>query len=932
VPLNAGHHLRFTLSERNPRCLIALGLLSCAGIFIPPLLPSQTPKAAPLTRVTQVRALDPNRAAQSVPVQLTGVVTDLNGWSNSFFIQDSTGALSVDRTDHLDVHEGDEVEVTGTSIPGMFATGVMASFVRRVGHAPMPLSRRVTYADMAVGAQDSRWVEIQGIVHSAHLSKMLSRPVLLLRVDLGNGSVNVNLQDFESVDYRNFIDAKVRVRGVCITNFNQKRQFIGLGMLVPNRKYIDIVKPALGDPFDAPGIPVRNALQFGQGPHRVKVTGVATLQIPGHALYLQDGADGIRIQTSSNEIVEPGKKVEAVGFAGMGEYAPILEDGFFRVIGAAVPVAPVHVDSEKVITPDVSFSHAPYDQQLIQVSGTLVESHIQSGQRTWIIRQRDNVFEAQLPLSIAGAHTDDILPGSVLQLTGICTVHVDSERSPTSFSILLRSSTDIVVLKRASWWTPAHTLAALAILAAVVLLIMLWVVILRHRVEQQTRTIRESEGRFRDLAEHDVLTGLPNRLMLDDRISQSLARSKATNRNAVVFTIDIDRFKQINDTLGHPVGDDCLKVVATRLSSIVRQVDTIARTGGEEFTIVVGNLANPESARRISTAIIRLFKEPIALPGNDIRLTVSVGGAIYPDDGLDTQTLLKRSDQALYEAKRTGRNRAVFANEEICGAIETATIIENALRDALQTNALSLVYQPIYDSSGTVHHFEALLRTSHEKLAQLGPAQFIPIAESTGLIVSIGRWVLEEACRQIAQWQSLGFDPCPVAVNISGKQLLQSGFSNEVLQTLDRYRIQPNLLEFELTETTVMSDLSAVVDTVAQLARSGLSFAIDDFGTGYSSLSRLHELPIKALKIDRSFVVSLQKNNGFHTIILAIIQMAKSLNLQVVAEGVETKEQFNTLRNLGCDFFQGYLFARPMPPDQAIQFLAETRATTEVTA
>jgi diguanylate cyclase (GGDEF)-like protein len=879
-----------------------------------------------LTQVTQVRHLSQEQAARSVPVRLKGVVTVLSGWRNSFFVEDSTAGISVDRTDKADVQVGDQVEVTGTSNAGLFAPLVLASHVRVVGHASPPLARRVTYGDMIGGAEDSQRIEVHGIVHSARISKIFGRDTLLLSVELGGGSVKVLLQDFAGVDYGRLIDSTVRIRGVCSTEFNQKRQFVGLGMFVPDRRDIDVVQPADDDPFAASATPVRNALQFGQARHRVKVAGISTYQIPGHALYLQDGNDGIRIQTSSKELVEPGRKVEAVGFAVMGEYAPILEDGFFRVVGYATPTTPVRIDAKDVITQKVGFNHVPYDEQLVQLQGEVVESHIQGGQRVWILRQDSEVFEAYLPLSAVADGMENRGSGSVLLLAGICTVHADSDRNPISFGILLRSSKDIVVLKHASWWTLVHTLLLLATLAGVMIVGILWVVILRHRVEGQTRIIRESEERFRNLAEHDVLTGLPNRLMLEDRIAQCLARCKDNNLRAAVFTIDIDRFKQINDTYGHPIGDECLKVVAARLLSRVRRIDIIARTGGEEFTIVVGSLTNPGSAKRISSAILDLFHDPVNLLGHEIKLTVSVGGALYPDDGADTETLRRRSDQALYEAKRSGRNRVVFATEELCVSNELATTIENALREGLRSDTFALYYQPIYDSAGAIRCFEALLRTTDERLTELGPSKFIPVAEESGLIVPLGRWALEEACRQIAEWQSLGMYPCPIAVNISARQLLHKGFADEVIQILERFHIEPTLLELELTETTVMTELASVAETVARLAQTGLTFAIDDFGTGYSSLSRLRELPIKTLKIDRSFVESLEKNSGSYTIILAVIQMAKSLDLQVVAEGVESDDQFTMLRELGCDLFQGYLFSRPLPATLVIETLTENRS------
>ena len=460
-----------------------------AAVPASPLHSKRTPiaKGFPplLTQVKLVRQLSPEQAAHSVPVRLTGVVTDLSGWKNSFFFQDSTGGISIDRTDTADVHVGDQVEVTGTSNPGLFAPIVLASSVAVVGHALPPPARRVTLEGMVGGAEDSQWIEVQGVVHSVWISKLFGHDMLYLKLDLGGGSVNILLQDFAGFDYSRMIDSTVRVRGVCATDFNGKKQFVGLNMFVPARKDVEILQLADADPFAAPGTSVRNALQFGETPHRVKVTGIATYQIADHALYLQDGTDGIRIQTSSHLAVDPGKRVEAVGFPVMGEYAPILEDGFFRVLEPAAPIVPARIVAKDAIVHQAGFVDVPHDQQLVQIQGQVEENHIQAGQRVWILREGSEVFEAYLPLSAPIAHEQDVGSGSILLLTGICTAHTDSDRKPISFGILLRSSNDIVVLKHASWWTTAHSLLVLGTFGGVTIFVILWVFLLKHRAEQR---------------------------------------------------------------------------------------------------------------------------------------------------------------------------------------------------------------------------------------------------------------------------------------------------------------------------------------------------------------------------------------------------------------------------------------------------------------
>ena len=467
------------------------------------------------------------------------------------------------------------------------------------------------------------------------------------------------------------MDALIRFRGVIGTDFNQKRQFVGLEMYVPSLRYLEVVEPSNPDPFAVASTPIANALQFGQAQHRVKVTGVSTYQISSHAIYMQDGQDGIRIQSKSLPLVGPGRRIEAVGFPMLGEYAPILQDAFIRDLGPVAAVQPEPIEAGHVVTMIGDFYQVPNDQQLVQLEGTVEESHIAGGERIWLLRDGSEVFEAHLPLSTIHG-MPEIGSGSVLRLVGICTVHADSDHYPLSFSLLLRDPSDLVVLKSASWWTSVHTLIVLGVLAGGMVLVMLWVVILRNRVEKQTRIIRESEERFRDLAQHDFLTGLPNRLMLEEHIAACLGRCHQGHAKAVVFTIDIDRFKRINDTYGHLIGDECLKIVASRLRSIVRKEDVIARTGGEEFTVVVGGLPNPETTRRISVQILDLFRNKVELQGHSVSLTVSVGGALYPDDSENSVMLRRLSDRALYEAKNTGRNRAVFYSHELSALNEGA--------------------------------------------------------------------------------------------------------------------------------------------------------------------------------------------------------------------------------------------------------------------
>jgi diguanylate cyclase (GGDEF)-like protein len=640
-------------------------------------------RGEPLRTVRQIRSLNADQASESLPVRLNGIITDFSGFKNSFFLEDKTGGISIDRLDTAKAEVGDVVEITGVSNAGLFAPCVLASTVKVIRHGVVPRVRKVTYSDLFRGSSDSEWVEVEGVVHSVQMTQFYDHRVVELNLQFGSDPISVVLQDFSEDEARGLVDARVRLRGASFTDFNDKRQFVGAGLLVPGRANVEILQAANHDPYSAPLQPIRKALQFGATPHRVRVIGTVTYQLPGHVLYLQEGNDGIRIESPEKEVVKPGQRVEAVGFPSVGEYAPILESAIFRPVAMAEPIRangliqPLRVSADSMIVHVDGYANGPYDQQLVQLQGTVEESHVEAGQRVWLLRDGNVVFTAHLPVSLSSAERIQAMGnGSVLLLTGICSIEADAYRNPISFELLLRDTKDMVVLKRASWFTSAHTLVVLAAVGVVTILVLLWVVVLRHRVEQQTRMIKESEERFRNLAEHDFLTGLPNRFMLEGHFAPRLAECVAKGTRAAVFTIDIDRFKRINDTYGHLIGDECLKVVANRLKGIVRKEDIIARTGGEEFMMVVGGLPNLESSRRISSSVLGLFGERVRIDGHEIDVTVSVGGAIYPDDATETDTLRSMSDQALYEAKRTGRNRAVFISKELMAALEDAAAEE----------------------------------------------------------------------------------------------------------------------------------------------------------------------------------------------------------------------------------------------------------------
>jgi diguanylate cyclase (GGDEF)-like protein/PAS domain S-box-containing protein len=424
-------------------------------------------------------------------------------------------------------------------------------------------------------------------------------------------------------------------------------------------------------------------------------------------------------------------------------------------------------------------------------------------------------------------------------------------------------------------------------------------------------------------ANHDILTGLPNRALLEDRMAQTIAHASRYGHKAGLLCLDLDRFKQINDTYGHAIGDVCLQEIARRLGSRVRAVDTVARTGGEEFTVLLQQISESEDAERVAADILRGLNEPFRHNGIDIDLTASLGIAVYPDHGTDPAVLWRDADTAMYRAKKSGGNQYMYVSQEISAATLEATEMEKHLRRALKDGGLELHYQPLYTRDGQLCGLEALVRLRDPILGLVYPDRFIPIAEESGLIVPLGNWVLDECCRQSREWQDRGFHPVRIAFNVSPLQLTRFDFSSYVIERLRHYRLSPSALEMEVTESTVMRNIGQVARQIDTLARMGIHFSVDDFGTGYSSLAHLHQLPVQTLKIDRSFVERINEPNGTYAIVQAIVFLAHSLGLIVVAEGVEREDQLTLLWQLDCDRVQGYYFARPLPAAAIARLLTE---------
>ena len=436
-------------------------------------------------------------------------------------------------------------------------------------------------------------------------------------------------------------------------------------------------------------------------------------------------------------------------------------------------------------------------------------------------------------------------------------------------------------------------------------------------------------------AHHDVLTDLPNRALFEQRLQEALDRAEESDRKVALFCIDLDRFKQINDSLGHSAGDFCLTEVASRIARRLHGAGTAARSGGDEFMLLLSDLRSIDEAGRFAAALLQDLRASIRLPNGELEVSASIGLAVFPDDGHEREHLWRDADAAMYQAKRAGGAQWVRVSAEISSRAHEANEIELGLRRALKNGDLELHYQPQMTLDGGLHSLEALLRSKDRLLRKVPTDRMVSIAEESGLIVPLGNWVLEEACRQCRAWMDEGLAPTQIAVNVSPLQLTRFDFARQVTKMLERFRLSPGMLEFEVTESTVMPDRGGdAPHQIAALARMGIRFSVDDFGTGYSSLGRLHQLPVDSLKIDCTFTQRIADFNGTYPTVEAIIALAHTFGMKVVAEGVENEEQLRLLRVLRCDRVQGFLFSAPLSSRAATGFLRalEESAVDQVVA
>lgn len=927
--------------------------------------------AAPLETISAVRQLTESMADSAVPVKLTGTVTFNDSDWQQLFLQDSTGGIFVKYAGHPQITRGEKVTIAGLTNSGDYAPIVIAP--KFVAHSPGKLPTPVAMSAKAwSGISDGVLVTAAGVVHSV---KPRQNPKhLTFDIHTSFGAVHVVAgPEFDDMDYlRRLEDSEVNITGVGGVIFNARRQLIGLQIDISRATDIRVVEPGMQDPFQSPATPIDDLLRFSPTArfgHRTKISGTITMVGEGF-LYVQDRSGGARVATDTKGL-RVGDVVDIAGYPAPEGYSPILADATVRVQRhneplVAQPITTESIgdgrfDSELVSTEGtlVSVQKSPDSVTLVlQANGRTLDAIL-------YLPNSQQHFSPPIEgsrLRLTGICSVPVQDSSIYLLLTKARVRA---------RLIIPSPADIRVLQAPAWWNAQRAVVIAVTLFIAVCASLAWIAVLRRHVRRQGRALQEarqkndaidkfvrviqevsrdkqftarvpierhdeigllgaefnnmlSELQARDLAKSeaesklqyqaltDDLTGLPNRRLLSDRLSQALEMAKRDRGIVALLYLDLDGFKLVNDSLGHTVGDLLLAEVARRLQSRIRKSDTLARLGGDEFTVILTHLNAKEEAALVAKSLLQVLSGSFLIESHEISISASIGIALFPENGADATELLQQADGAMYSAKRDGKNRIMYFTPEIGFSVRERLNLENQLRGAILRGEIAVHYQPEFDiATRRLVRFEALARWQHPTLGNIPPDRFIPIAEESGLIIPLGNFVLEHACREARTWQSLSAQPVQVAVNVSTVQFRRPSFVDEVAAILRDSGLDPKLLQLELTESIMLDGTERASSTMKRLASMGVSIAVDDFGTGYSCFSYLPRLPFNVLKIDRSFVSELGKRVEMAAMIRSLVSLAHNLNMQVVVEGIETVQQLETIEAMGGNEVQGYLLGRP---------------------
>lgn len=903
-------------------------------------LPSQIIRdAAPLKPLRTIRtlrgahSLSAVEACRGFPVHLHAIVTYYDTQVDSrriaLFVHDASGGMYAAvprgfvwfRQAPL---PGTLVDISGVTAPGDFAPIIDQAHIRVIGNSHIPVhAKPVTLSHLRTGTEDGQWVEIEGVVRSVFESAANTT----LEVAIVDGTIAATTVKQAGVDYARLVDATVRLHGNAAPIFNSVRQMTGVRLFFPGLQAVTVVEPGPRDIFAIPASPISSLSSFTpttSWPHRVHIRGTVTLHWPGRTVCIMDDTQELCAQTSHATRLAIGSRGDLAGFSTLGGFKPSFSDAIFQPLPGKETVVATSV------TPDQALQ-GTYDSALVQLHGRLIGRDLASSDTVLILSSGRFVFRVILPANLADSSLSNIPVGSELQIVGICSAQVDPHgmsegygaTQVSRFWILLRSSQDVVVLQTPSWWTTSKILLMLVFSLVITATVFGWVFVLRRRVGQRTRELEESKERYRHMAYHDALTGLPTRILLHDRLQIAIERAARFKKNLALLMLDLDKFKQINDSFGHDGGDQVLQVTAERLTAIIRKTDSVARMGGDEFIVLLNDLTDPEQAETVAGKIVAALSEPVPIGSFQVPVSVSVGVCTISDGAEDADVLLKRVDAAMYRAKARGRSCFQVFTDDMIGAGNNQMQLQAALRHALEREEFELHYQPVVDcETRELSGFEALLRWRQKEFGLIMPDDFIALAEESGLIVPIGEWVMREACRQIGLLERQLDRRFNLSVNLSPIQFLQKDLPQVVERVLAESGRPAAFLHLEITESNLMRDSQETRAALNHIRALGVQMVLDDFGVGFSTLSYINQFPLDWIKIDRSLVRDCTTDRFSLAVIRAIVEMAHGVSIRVLAEGVESFEQAMLLRAEGCNAIQGYYISHPVPPAELPNLVA----------
>lgn len=608
-------------------------------------------------------SLSQEQAAHGYPVHLRAVVTYYDPYIDkrhgALWVHDASGGVFVRIPSRpiLPLRAGDVLDLKGVTAPGDYAPLIDQAQLKVVDKSHVPeTAPRVTVTQMLSGSEDAEWVEVEGMVHAIHSRQ----ENVMLDLATTDGPLGVLTVRDKNVNYDAYVDSRVRVRGIVAPLFNRSAQMVGTHLFFPSLEDLKVVEAAPRDAFASQALPLTRLLRFVSGQelaHRAHVQGWVTLQWPGRMLCIQNGLDGLCMQTSQETRASVGSLVDVVGFPAIAAYKPTLEAATFQLAGKnEAGSLPGIITADNALRGEV-------DGRLVRIEGELIGQDLSGNDPTLMLRSGKFLIPVVLPRDVVGPGLLPWKDGSTVRVTGICDAEFSSTATklgeggvrPESARVLLRSVDDVVLIHTPTWWTPEHTLGAFAIVGIVVLASMAWIIFLRLQVEQRTRALRLSEERLRFLSQHDSLTNLPNRVLLNDRLQQAVKRAERFEACLGVLMVDIDGFKEVNDELGHEAGDKLLCELALRLKESVRATDTVARVGGDEFVVLLPDLRIPVEAEIIAGKVLAAVAKPVDVGAGEVAISASIGVSIYPDGGTDVDSLLRTADAAMYSVKAHGK-------------------------------------------------------------------------------------------------------------------------------------------------------------------------------------------------------------------------------------------------------------------------------------